>query len=170
MGDKSWVMVKKIFLSPITRFMKLATLVYVKQNEHTLMLHKAKGYQQGKWNGLGGKFEAGESPEECMKRETFEESGLVVEEAKLQGFITFPDFDGEDDWYCFVYVVTQFSGEVKASEEGELQWVPDAEVMNLNLWPGDKVFLPWVFVDKFFSAKFIYKQGEFKDYAVVFYD
>jgi 8-oxo-dGTP diphosphatase len=148
---------------------KLATLVYVKQNAHTLMLHKAKGYQQGKWNGLGGKFDPGESPEECMKRETFEESGLTVEEAQLKGFITFPDFDGEDDWYCFVYTVSKFSGEVKASEEGELTWIPDAEVMNLNLWPGDRVFLPWIMGEKLFSAKFIYKQGEFKDYTVVFY-
>jgi 8-oxo-dGTP diphosphatase len=133
------------------------------------MLHKAKGYQQGKWNGLGGKFDPSESPEECMKRETFEESGLTVEEAQLKGFITFPDFDGEDDWYCFVYTVSKFSGEVKASDEGELTWIPDAEVMNLNLWAGDRVFLPWVMGEKLFSAKFIYQQGEFKDYAVVFY-
>ncbi len=133
------------------------------------MLHKAKGYQQGKWNGLGGKFDPGESPEECLKRETFEESGLVVEEAQLKGFITFPDFDGEDDWYCFVYTVSKFSGEVKASDEGELKWIPDADIMNLNLWPGDRVFLPWVFAEKLFSAKFIYEQGEFKDYSVVFY-
>jgi 8-oxo-dGTP diphosphatase len=134
------------------------------------MLHKAKGYQQGKWNGLGGKFEGGESPEECMKRETFEESGLVVEEAQLKGFLTWPDFDGQDDWYAFVYTVTKFSGEVKASDEGELKWIPDAEVMNLNLWPGDRVFLPWVFSNKFFSGKFIYELGEFKDYSVVFYE
>jgi 8-oxo-dGTP diphosphatase len=149
--------------------MKLATLVYIQQNGHTLMLHKAKGYQQGKWNGLGGKFEGGESPEECMKRETFEESGLVVEEAQLKGFLTWPDFDGQDDWYAFVFVVTKFSGEVKASDEGELTWIPDAEVMNLNLWPGDRVFLPWVFANTLFSGKFIYEGGEFKDYSVVFY-
>jgi 8-oxo-dGTP diphosphatase len=134
------------------------------------MLHKAKGYQEGKWNGLGGKFDKGESPEECMKRETFEESGLVVEEAQLKGFLTWPDFDGEDDWYAFVYVVTKFSGEVKASDEGALEWIPDAEVMSLNLWPGDRVFLPWVFGNKFFSGKFIYERREFKEYSVVFYE
>jgi 8-oxo-dGTP diphosphatase len=148
---------------------KLATLVYVQHNGYTLMLHKAKGYQEGKWNGLGGKFEGGESPEECMKRETFEESGLVVEEAQLKGFLTWPDFDGEDDWYAFVFVVTKFSGEVTASDEGRLEWIPNNEVMTLNLWPGDRVFLPWVFGDKFFSGKFIYEQGEFKSYSVMFY-
>jgi 8-oxo-dGTP diphosphatase len=148
---------------------KLATLVYVQREGHTLMLHKAKGYQEGKWNGLGGKFEGGESPEECMKRETFEESGLVVEEAQLKGFLTWPDFDGEDDWYAFIFVVTKFSGELKASDEGTLEWIPDAEVMSLNLWPGDRVFLPWVFGNKFFSGKFIYERGEFKEYSVQFY-
>ncbi len=149
--------------------MKLATLVYVQNNDQTLMLHKAKGYQEGKWTGLGGKFDAGESPEDCMKREVLEESGLRVEEATLKGFITFPDFDAQDDWYCFVYTVTKFSGELKASDEGHLRWVDDSEIMNLNLWPGDRIFLPWISQERFFSAKFIYQQGVFKDYEVIFY-
>jgi 8-oxo-dGTP diphosphatase len=133
------------------------------------MLHKAKGYQEGKWNGLGGKFDAGESPEDCMKREVLEESGLTVEAANLKGFLTFPDFDGQDDWYCFLYTVSQFSGELKASDEGKLEWIPDSELMNLNLWPGDRIFLHWIRQERFFSAKFRYEQGEFKDYDVIFY-
>ena len=149
--------------------MKLATLAYIKNDGYTLMLHKAKGYQEGKWNGLGGKFEAGESPEDCMKREVLEESGLNVQEAILKGFITFPDFDGQDDWYCFVFVVTKFSGELKASNEGQLHWIADDQVANLNLWPGDRIFLPWINQDRFFSAKFNYENGEFKDHQVIFY-
>jgi 8-oxo-dGTP diphosphatase len=149
--------------------LKLATLAYVKHNGHTLMLHKARGYQQGKWNGLGGKFDPGESPEDCLTREVFEESGLKVEAAQLKGFITFPDFDGEDDWYAFVYVVTGFSGEVKASPEGELHWILDSEVMNLTMWPGDSVFLPWLEQERFFSAKFYYEKGAFVRHEVVFY-
>ena len=149
--------------------MKLATLAYVKRDGHTLMLHKAKGYQRGKWNGLGGKFDPGESPEECLKREVFEESGLTVEEAQLRGFITFPDFDGSDDWYAFVYTVNAFSGEVTASEEGELHWVPDDELLELNIWDGDRIFLPWLNGDRLFSAKFTYEAGKFKTYEVVFY-
>ena len=149
--------------------MKLATLVYVKREGHTLMLHKARGYQQGKWNGLGGKFDPGESPEDCMKREVFEESGLRVEAAQLKGFITFPTFDGEDDWYAFVYIVSKFSGTLKASDEGELSWIPDAKVLDLNIYDGDRVFLPWLEQPGLFSAKFVYEDGVFKEHEVVFY-
>ncbi|MEZ4607014.1 MAG: 8-oxo-dGTP diphosphatase [Deinococcales bacterium] len=101
--------------------MKLSTLCYLRQNGKTLMLHrnkKAGDYHEGKWNGLGGKFEAGESPEDCMRREVFEESGLEVIKAQLKGFITFPSFDGEDDWYVFVYVVEAWRGELRASAKG----------------------------------------------------
>jgi 8-oxo-dGTP diphosphatase len=149
--------------------LKLATLAYIKQDGKTLMLHKAKGYQQGKWNGLGGKFDPGESPEDCLKREVLEESGLRVEKALLKGFISFPDFDGAADWYAFVYLVTAFSGKLKPSAEGELQWIADQELMALPIWPGDRIFLPWLEQPQFFSAKFIYKQAEFKGYEVSFY-
>lgn len=149
--------------------LKLATLVYVRQSGHTLMLHKAKGYQKGKWNGLGGKFDPGESPEACMKREVFEESGLKVEAAQLKGFITFPAFDGLDDWYTFLYLVTEFSGELKASDEGELRWVPNDKVLELNLYEGDRVFIPWLEQPRFFSAVFRYSAGAFQDHEVTFY-
>lgn len=149
--------------------MKLATLVYVRANDATLMLHKAKGYQKGKWNGLGGKFEPGESPEACMTREVFEESGLSVKAAQLKGFITFPAFDGLDDWYTFVYVVSSFSGEIHASDEGRLKWIPNDKVLELNLYEGDKIFIPWLEQPRFFSAVFRYDAGVFKDYEVIFY-
>jgi len=90
--------------------MKLATLCYIKDNStnKTLMLYRNKkenDYHEGKWNGLGGKFELGETPEECAIRELKEESGLTVENPKLKGLLTFPNFDGVDDWYVFVFVI-----------------------------------------------------------------
>ncbi|MDP3830910.1 MAG: 8-oxo-dGTP diphosphatase, partial [Ignavibacteriaceae bacterium] len=102
--------------------MKLATLCYVKDanNGATLMLHRIKkenDMHEGKWNGLGGKFEMGESPEECVIREIKEESGLDIKNPKLNGFITFPAFDGFEDWYVFIFSVTEFSGELIDSAE-----------------------------------------------------
>ena len=88
--------------------MKLATLCYVidKKSNSTLMIYRNKkqnDYHEGKWNGLGGKFEPGETPEECAIREIEEESGLIVKSVKMKGFITFALFDGVDDWYVFLF-------------------------------------------------------------------
>lgn len=152
--------------------MKLATLCYVKSGDKTLMLYRNKkenDYHEGKWNGLGGKLEPGESPEDCAIREIFEESGLVVRELKLKGFITFPLFDGKDDWYVWLYFITKWEGELKDSPEGELSWIEDDKLHELNLWDGDKIFIKWMFKNKPFSAKFNYENGKFIDYTVNFY-
>src|SRR5512133_86934 len=103
--------------------MKLATLCYVRSAGKTLMVHrikKANDMHQGKWNGLGGKLEAGETPEECATREVFEESGLQVEQWRYCGLLTFPGFANDEDWYAFVFVSDRFSGELIDSPEGDL--------------------------------------------------
>ncbi|MEJ2615356.1 MAG: 8-oxo-dGTP diphosphatase [Ignavibacteriaceae bacterium] len=136
------------------------------------MLHRIKkenDYHQGKWNGLGGKLNLGESPEECAVREIKEESGLTVKNPSLKGFLTFPNFDGVDEWYVFVFTVDEFNGNLIDSPEGKLEWIPNDELTSLNLWEGDKIFLEWVFSGKIFTAKFNYKDGRFVDYKVNFY-
>jgi 8-oxo-dGTP diphosphatase len=152
--------------------LKLATLCYLRKNHHTLMVHRVKkqnDMHQGKWNGLGGKLEPGESPEECAIREIAEESGLQVSNPEFKGILTFPAFDEIEDWYCFVFVLRQFSGELIDSVEGTLRWVPDAELLALNLWEGDRIFLPWLDRGGIFSAKFIYEHGKLVEHSVVFY-
>ncbi len=154
--------------------MKLATLCYLidKKNNKTLMLHRIKkenDYHEGKWNGLGGKFEPGESPEECAIREVKEESGLTMVNPELRGFITFPLFDGVDDWYVFIFTVDTFNGKLIDSKEGILKWIPNKEIYALNSWEGDKIFLKWLDQKKFFTAKFIYENGKYKTHTVYFY-
>lgn len=152
--------------------MRLATLAYLRRDGRTLMLHRDRrpdDYHRGRFNGLGGKLEPGESPEACLRREVHEESGLTVEEARFRGLITFPRFDGLDDWYTFVYVVPRFSGAPRSSAEGTLHWVRDEELSGLPLWPGDRVFLPWLDRDGVFSATFRYVDGAFRAYEAVFY-
>lgn len=152
--------------------MKLATLCYVVKDNKTLMIYRNKkenDYHEGKWNGLGGKFELGESPEDCAIREMKEETGLDVKNPIMKGFITFPNFDGVDDWYVFVFVMKEFYGELIDSPEGHLEWIENDKLTELNLWEGDKIFLPWLFQEKFFSAKFNYENGKFVDYEVIFH-
>lgn len=151
----------------------LATLGYVQKPGFTLMLHRTKkenDIHEGKWNGLGGKLERGETPEECIRREIREESGLLIENPQLRGILTFPGFDEENDWYVFVFLIKQFSGDLVESPEGELQWIPDSRLLNLNLWEGDHYFLEWLRGGRFFSGKFIYKSGRLRQHSVEFHD
>jgi 8-oxo-dGTP diphosphatase len=152
--------------------LKLATLVYVKRPGQTLMLHRIKRQQdmhQGKWNGLGGKLEPGETPEACAVREVYEESGLAIRAPELRGFLTFPAFRPDEDWYCFVFVARHFTGELIDSAEGVLAWIDDDRLLELPLWPGDRIFLPWLDQPRFFSGKFVYTNGALTQHDVVFY-
>ncbi|HCK09125.1 MAG TPA: DNA mismatch repair protein MutT [Candidatus Latescibacteria bacterium] len=152
--------------------MKLGTLVYLKQNGKTLMLHRVKkeqDFHEGKWNGLGGKLDPGETPEECAIREVKEESGLDLKALKLRGIITFPLFDQVDDWYVYLFTGTEFSGDLIDSPEGDLEWIDNDKLLDLNLWEGDYIFLQWIEQERFFSGKFVYEEKQLVDHSVVFY-
>lgn len=157
--------------------MKLSTICYLDNGHQLLLLKRDKqpgDIHAGKYVSVGGKFEAGETPEACAKREIYEETGLIAEDLTLRGFITFPDFrhDGED-WYSFVYTVESFSGKmIPECDEGTLEWVDYEEVPNKPTWAGDYLFMDWIRQDKpFFSAQFTYDEaGELLDHSVVFYE
>ena len=151
--------------------MILATLCYIKHNGHTLMVYRNKkpnDIHEGKWNGLGGKFEPGESPEECVAREVWEESGLQIRNPRLHGLLMFPNFKGHD-WYVFVFTAREFEGDLIDSPEGKLEWIQDEVLTSLNLWASDHIFFPWIENREFFSAKFIYEGDEIRDYEVAFH-
>ena len=151
--------------------MILATLCYVRHDGKTLMVYRNKkpnDIHGGKWNGLGGKFEPGETPEECVIREIREESGLSIHSPKLCGLLMFPRFM-ENDWYVFVFTANEFTGELTESPEGRLEWIPDEKMHGLNLWESDHIFMPWMEEGKFFSAKFEYEGKVMKSYDVTFH-
>jgi 8-oxo-dGTP diphosphatase len=155
----------------LKNMMILATLCYVKHDGCTLMVYrnkKANDIHEGKWNGLGGKFEARETPEECVIREVYEESGLSIRIPKLCGLLMFPKFK-ENDWYVFVFTATEFGGELIDSPEGKLEWILDAKITSLNLWESDQIFMPWIQEGKFFSAKFEYEGNKMIRYDVTFH-
>jgi len=152
--------------------MKLATLCYVRQQDRTLMIHrviKTGDIHHGKWNGLGGKLEPGESPEQCVIREVREESGLEIIHPRYHGLLIFADFKGED-WYVWVFSADQFSGRMlEVSQEGHLKWIADDEIDSLNLWPSDFIFFPWLKAGRIFSARFQYAGDQMLGHDVAFY-
>lgn len=124
----------------------------------------------GKWNAPGGKIEPGETPEECVIREVMEETSLAVKNPWLRGILTFPAFDGEEDWYVYVFTADEFSGILSDScHEGDLFWIDDDNLMDLSLWEGDRIFMKWLDSNRFFSGKFVYSESGFESYSVVFY-
>lgn len=139
----------------------IATLCYIQHENKTFMIHRNKRENDmhlGKYNGLGGKLEAGETPRECAIREVKEECNLQVDELKLAGVITWnPNIDCKR-WIGFVYVITKFTGDViNNCPEGELEWVENNKLLSLPLWESDHVFLPKVLAREFFEAEFVWK-------------
>lgn len=139
--------------------MKNTTLCYIEKDDAYLMLHRVKKVNDenhDKWIGVGGKFEAGESPEDCLLREVKEETGLTLTDYRYRGVVTFVS----DEWgteYMHLFTATGFEGEMATCDEGELVWVQKSEIENLNIWEGDKIFFRLlVNSDKFFSLKLQY--------------
>jgi len=148
----------------------LATLCYARRDGKTLMIHRVKKENDdhaGKWNGLGGKLESGESPEECAIREMREEAGLTVRNPELKGILTFPEFANGRDWYVFVFVIRDFEGGLIDSPEGNLEWIPDEKLLDLNLWDGDAVFMRLLDTPGTFSGKFEYENGRLRTHRLI---
>lgn len=154
--------------------MKLGTLCYLIKDNKMLLLHRNKKEQdmhEGKWIGLGGKVIPGETPEACIKREFYEESGLTIQSPYLRGIITFPKFDSVDDWYVYVFTADDYDGSLIECDEGTLEWVNLEDVLFKPTWEGDLIFLDWLLNDpRFFSANMVYDKNELESHEVIFYN
>ena len=139
---------------------ELTTMCYIERDGEYLMLHRTKKQNDPNhdlWLGIGGHFENGETPGECIKREVKEETGLTLIEPELRGMVTFSDGDWHE--YMFLYTARKFEGELTECNEGELLWVRKETVMNdLPIWEGDRIFLKLMQSDApFFSLKLEYQ-------------
>ncbi len=173
----------------------LTTLCYIEKDGKYLMLHrvrKDKDVNKGKWIGVGGHFEVGESPEECLLREVREETGLTLIRWEFRGIVTFASEGWPQEYICVYtapYPEETMAGEMvepdkegvpacakgdqmssaglPACAEGELAWVPKEELLNLNLWEGDRIFLKLLLDGApFFSLKLCYR-GDTLSYAAL---
>lgn len=149
------------------------TLCYIEKDGQYLMLlrnKKEKDFNKNKWIGVGGKFEEAESPEECLLREVKEETGLTLLDYRLRGVITFvsDEFSCE---YMYLFTADRFEGELTTCDEGELRWISKEEVLQLNLWEGDRAFLKLLAEDRpFFTMKLSYKGYELTDIRTKVYE
>lgn len=141
--------------------MKMTTLCYIEKEGKYLMLHRVKKHHDinaGKWIGVGGHVENGETPEECLLREVKEETGLTLTAYRLRGLVTFLSDVCEPELMC-VFTADAFDGELIECDEGELAWVDKSDVLALPTWEGDRVFLERLLSgdERFFSIKLRYE-------------
>lgn len=143
--------------------MRNTSLCYIERGSEYLMLHRVKkenDENHDKWIGIGGKFENGESPDECMLREMREETGLTALSWRARGIVTFVS----DEWgteYMHLFTCDRFSGSVKDCDEGVLEWVDKSRLLSLPIWEGDKIFLRLLDEEApFFLLKLCYKGDE----------
>ena len=149
--------------------MRNTSLCYIEHDGKYLMLHRVKkehDENHDKWIGIGGKFEEGESPEDCMLREAKEETGLDILRWRYRGIVTFVS----DEWgteYMHLFTADEFAGNIKDCDEGVLEWISKKELLSLPMWEGDLIFLRLIDSDApFFSLKLCYK-GDILTQAVL---
>ena len=144
---------------------RTTTLCYLEQDGRYLMLHRVKkehDENKDKWIGIGGKFEPGESPEDCALREVREETGLTLTDWDYRGIVTFVS----DEWgteYMHLFWSDRFTGTIRDCDEGVLEWLDKKELLTKNIWEGDRIFLR--LLDErvpFFSLKLVYAGDELR--------
>ena len=139
-----------------------STLCYITRGDEVLMLHRVKkknDLNKDKWIGIGGKFEAQDSPDECLLREAMEETGLRLTSWRCRGVVTFLSDTWEGE-YMYLFTADGFEGMLKECDEGELQWVPRAFLDELPKWEGDKIFLELLWQNAPFFLLTLRYQGD----------
>ncbi|MBE6542327.1 MAG: 8-oxo-dGTP diphosphatase [Ruminococcaceae bacterium] len=142
--------------------MRNSTLCYIEKDGKYLMMHRVKkenDVNRDKWIGIGGGFEENESPEECIRREALEETGLTLGNPTLLSVVTFI-IEGGVCEHMFLFKCSDFSGELIDCDEGELVWITKEDIYSLDLWEGDKIFLKKIEDGcEFFTLKLVYDQS-----------
>ena len=126
-----------------------STLCYITRENDVLMLHRVKkkhDINKDKWIGIGGKFEADESPDECLLREAKEETGLTLTSWRCRGIVTFLN-DACEGEYMYLFTADGFEGQLLECDEGDLQWISREFLNALPKWEGDRIFLDLLWQD-----------------------
>ncbi len=148
--------------------MEITTLCYIEKDNKYLMLKRVKKKEdinKGKWIGVGGHFEEGESPEECVCREVLEETGLRLKSYKARGILTFVQNKTFTE-YIWLFTADEYEGELIECDEGILEWIDKDKLSELELWEGDRIFLELLNTqEEFFSLKLEYEGDKLVNYT-----
>ncbi|MBO5009655.1 MAG: 8-oxo-dGTP diphosphatase [Clostridia bacterium] len=144
--------------------MKNTSLCYIEKDGAYLMIHRIKkknDENHDKWIGVGGKFEAGESPFDCARREIKEECGVSPKNLRYRGIVTFVS-DEYGTEYMHLFTADGYEGEIDYNcDEGVLEWVKKEKIPSLPIWEGDKIFFDLLdSEERFFSLKLEYKKDK----------
>ncbi len=131
-----------------------AVIVHVIKDGKILLHYKKRGHGAGFWNGVGGKIEEGETPEDCAMRESMEEMNAKVKNLKRLGVLKFYDVSKED-WFVYVFSA-EIEGEPKESEESRPRWFSLREIPYDDMWEDDKYWLPLVIDGLHFNGNFYF--------------
>ena len=145
------------------------TLCYVTRGNDVLMLHRVKkknDINHDKWIGIGGKFLPEESPEECLLREAWEETGLTLTSWRCRGVVTFLQ-EGTEGEYMYLFTADGFEGEMHVCDEGDLEWVSREFLDSLPKWEGDQIFLDLLWQDAPFFLLTLRYRGDVLTEAVL---
>lgn len=148
--------------------LKKTTLCYIEQDNQYLMLYRNKkknDANHGKWIGIGGHMDAEETADECILREVKEETGLTLKKFQLCGKLYFYIDDLTE--MSYLYKATEFEGNLMECDEGDLKWISKDDILGLNLWEGDSLFLKkLISEDSYFEMKLVYQNNKLVDYEV----
>lgn len=139
---------------------KILTLLLVRKNGKVLLGMKKRGFGMGRWNGFGGKVDAGETIEEAAKREIFEEAGIGVPVIEKFGILEF-EFQGNPEILrVHIFKASDFSGEPTESDEMKPAWYDEEKIPFESMWPDDKFWFPLFLAGKKFEGRFLFGKGD----------
>ena len=142
-----------LFVATLCQIIKDDKLLLQKKSEHL--------FGAGKWNGVGGKLKSNETPEDGVRREVYEETGLTLLETKYHGILNFY-FGSRDklDWIVHVFSTYNFKGSLRSSQEGVLKWFYIKDIPYDQMWLDDQHWLPLLLDNKRFQGIFYFEKGE----------